>query len=77
MTSFVVAVLLVGFTFFRKPRLETVTIELLLSSAAQSWRPFSFSYCPVSDCDGVAEEAGRGQKQDSCPKLAREIFSTM
>ena len=77
LTSFVVAVLMVCFTFRRKNMLRRVTIELWLSSVAQSQGPFSFSYCPVSECDGVAEEAGRGQKQDSCPKVAREIFSTM
>jgi len=65
------------FYFLWKTTIRTVTIELLLSSAAQSRRHFSFSYCPVSECAGIAQESGRGQKQDSCPKLAREMFSTM
>jgi len=62
LTSFVLAVLMVYFTFRRKNMLRTVTIELLLSSVAQSQGPFSFSYCPVSEwCPRSWEGAEAGQ----------------
>jgi len=62
LTSFVLAVLMVYFTFRRKNMLRTVTIELLLSSVAQSQGPFSFSYCPVNErCPRSWEGAEAGQ----------------
>lgn len=50
---------------------------LLLSSACTKSGIFGFSYCPASKETGSAEEAGKGQNQDSWLKLVKRIFPTM
>ena len=50
------------FYFLWKTTIRTVTIELLLSSGAQSQGPSSFSYCPASEwCPRSWEGAEAGQ----------------
>ena len=62
LNCFVMAVLMVCF-IFRTARFKTVTIELWLSSGAQSQGPSSFSYCPASEWLVVHKKVGGGRSR--------------